>query len=81
MTRGGIDVDRPGLYRNVFYTPAEVALILGVSVRTVHRLLKGRDTPLKRRVVSRRNLRVYGADLAEYLGISLEETPVKEDSR
>lgn len=65
---------RPGLYRNVFYTPEEVATILDVSVRTVYRLLESNQ--LDGTQISQRTYRIYGADLADYLGV---EAPVKDN--
>jgi len=72
-------VDRPGFYRNVFYTPEEVARILDVSVRTVYRMIRKDDGQrLRARRPGGRNVRIYGADLAVFLGIPLEDVPARE---
>ncbi len=71
------DVDRPGLYRNVFYTPEEVARILRVSVRTVYRMIRSADGRLRARRPGGRSVRIYGADLAKLLDISLEDVPAR----
>lgn len=68
-------VERPGLYRNVLYTVGEAAEVLSVSERTIFRRL--RDGRL-RRTGANGTLRIYGADLADYLGIPVERVPVKE---
>lgn len=67
---------KPGLHRNVFYTSEEVARILGVSVRTVYRMIRRRR--LRARRPGGRNVRIYGADLAVFLGIPLEDVPARE---
>lgn len=71
-------MDKPGLYRNVFYTVDEVATILGVSVRTVYRMMQDGEGSLQKVRMTGRALRVYGADLARFLGLSVEEVPVRE---
>ncbi len=66
-----------GFHRNVFYTPREVAAILGVSVRTVYRLIG--DGRLRAKRVGQRNTRVYGADLARFLGIPVDDVPERRE--
>lgn len=66
--------ERPGLYRNVFYSPEEAAALLDVSVRTVYRLLE--SNRLNGTQISQRTYRIYGADLADYLSV---EAPVKDN--
>ncbi len=68
------DIDSPGLYRNVFYTVGEAARLLGVSERTVFRWL--RKNQLRRTKICG-TLRIYGSDIADYLGIPVESVPVK----
>ena len=72
-------MDRPGLYRNVFYTVEEAARLLGVSVRTVYRMIQSDDGQrLRARRLGGRNVRIYGADLAGFLDIPLEDVPARE---
>jgi len=70
-------VGRLGLYRNVFYTVEEASDVLSVSERTLFRRLE--EGQLKRTKIGG-TLRIYGADLAEYLGIPIERVPIKEGS-
>lgn len=65
----------PGLYQNVFYSLEEVAKILGISVRTVYRLVATDGSGLQcSRLV--RPYQVYGAHLAAFIGVPLELVPI-----
>jgi len=62
-----------GIYANVFYKPAEVAQILGVSLNTVYDLLRMPETTLQSACVDEKVERprrlIYGAVLLRHLGI------------
>lgn len=73
---------KPGLFANVFYKVGEAARILGVHPRTLYKMVSDADSGLRSRRLGpggHKGIRIYGAWLADYLGIPAEMVPNAPD--
>jgi hypothetical protein len=67
--------DAPGLFLNAFYSPQDLGKMLGCSPRTVLRLIHDPDSGLSGSKAVGGRIRVYGAEVADFMGVPRDMVP------
>jgi hypothetical protein len=70
-----VQTDAPGLFLNVFYSPQDLSEMLGCSSRTVRRLIQDPDSGLSGSKAVGGRVRVYGATVADFMGVPHHMVP------